>query len=238
MCVQKLIRDEIKEDPETGEYIITQNRTEENFQKVLKRQSTFLNYAWGCWCTSYAMSNILYIAEECVPCPEENALYIDTDSCYSLEFNEKLIKEYNNRCIMELKERGYEGIEKNGKIYYPGVCELDGEYRKFVSVGAKRYCCEKTNGELKLTISGVPKVKGAECLEGNIEKFKKGFIFKGEKTGKLTHLFQYAQIHENSYGDEIGDSINLVPCDYLLDESIIRKLEDMEWEEVLLQIYE
>ena len=238
MCVQKLIRDNITENPETGEYEITQNRTEEEFQKVVKRQSTFLYYAWGIWITSSAMRNILYIADECIPCPEENALYIDTDSCYSLEFHEDKIKEYNQQCIEKLKGLGDTGIEKNGKTYYPGVCELDGEYTAFVSAGAKRYCCKNPDGTLKLTISGVPKKKGAECLKGDIYKFKRGFIFRGEETGKLTHMYNYAEIHENEYGDEIADSINLVPCDYLLDESIIQQLEDMEVEEVSIQVYE
>lgn len=233
-----MIKEDIKENPVTGEYETTIERTEEKFQKNIKRQSTFLNYAWGIYVTSYAQRNILNIASNCVPCPVDNALYIDTDSCYALEFNERSIADYNNECINKLRERGYEAIEHNGEKYYPGVCEPDGEYTKFITLGAKRYCCEKPGGELKLTISGVPKKTGADCLKGDITKFKKGFIFRGEETGKLTHQYQYSDIHENEYGDLIADSINLVPCDYLLDESILQMLQGMEWESVEMQIYE
>ena len=56
-----------------------------------------------------------------------------------------------------------------------GVYENDGEYKKFITLGAKKYAYVDDSG-LHVTISGVNKKKGGEEL-GNIENFKTGFTF-------------------------------------------------------------
>ena len=139
-----------------------------------------------------------------------------------------------------MKAAGYDPGVFNDREYIPGVAELDGEYTQFRTVGAKRYCCrEKETGELKLTVSGVPKKAGAKCLEDDIENFRSGFTFRGEITGKLTHLYQYVDdIYQNKYGDWIADSVYPVPCDYLLDESIEHALDTFGEEEIYIQVYD
>ena len=152
-----------------------------------------------------------------------------------------------------MEERGYPGIEHEGKIYYPGVAEFDGSYSEFKCCGAKRYACRYSNdkrnkkedrGKLKLTVAGVPKKGGAKCLKDDINNFRPGFIFDGEITGKKQHTHFYNPIHTDKYGNLIGDSIDLSPCDYLLDDIFnnAKKLQeyldgDYE-EEVLIQVFE
>ena len=47
-------------------------------------------------------------------------------------------------------------------------------------------------------------------------------MFDGETTGKLTHFYVYVDdIYIDEDGNEIGDSIDLQPCDYKLDEAKI-----------------
>ena len=59
-----------------------------------------------------------------------------------------------------------------------GVYERDGEYTKFCTMGAKKYCYE-VDGKLHATISGVSKKDGGKELEaaGGMSAFKEGFVF-------------------------------------------------------------
>ena len=75
------------------------------------------------------------------------------------------------------------------------------------------------DNSIKITVAGVPKKTGSACLS-SLEDFKPGFIFSGEKTNKKTHTFLYNdKIYIDKYGNEIGDSVDLSPCDYLLDST-------------------
>ena len=126
-----------------------------------------------------------------------------------------------------------------GREWWLGVAETEGDndlYSEFVTVGAKRYCGrKKADNLIHITVAGVPK-KGAECLNDNIKNFKKGFIFSGTQTGKLTHEYIYNEIHTDSDGNEIGDSINLTPCDYLLDDVVTTDWESLITDDIELSI--
>ena len=87
-------------------------------------------------------------------------------------------------------------------------------------MGSKRYAGRGADdNELHITVAGVPKKTGAKCLENDLTNFAKGFIFSGEITGKLSHFYIFSEdgIYIDEFGNEIGDSIDLEPCDYLLD---------------------
>ena len=152
---------------------------------------------------------------------------------------EEKVKEYNNRCIEKLAANGYGPVICNGKEYCLGVATLDGEYTQFRTVGAKRYCGRsKEDGKLHSTVAGVPK-RGAACLDDNIENFTKGFIFPGSKTGKQTHTYFFSEdIHTDDQGNDIGDSIDLSPCDYLLSSVNVFDWESLFDEEIEVQVYE
>ena len=96
-------------------------------------------------------------------------------------------------------------------------------------LGSKRYCGRSIKtGELKITVAGVPKT-GVKCLNNDISNFKQGLIFSGKITNKKTHTYFYKDdIYIDEKGNETGDSIDLSPCDYLLD-----RVENMSWEDLL-----
>ena len=180
-------------------------------------------------------------------------LYSDTDSIYATKWDEEKLNAYNNEQMEKLHNREYEGIEFNGKVYYPGVAEFDGSYSEFKTMGAKRYCCrysddprndEKNRGKLKLTVAGVPKKGGVKCLNDDINEFHPGKVFDGETTGKTQHTHFYNEVHMDRWGNTIGDSIDLSPCDYLLDDIFnnAKKIQDYldpdNMEEVLIQVFE
>lgn len=225
LCCQKWDKPNIIET-EDGEYIFDESESSEDlFNKYIKKRSTILPYHVGVWCTSYACRNLFKLGSMC-----ETWYYSDTDSCYGHNWNESKVSAYNQECIDFMLKRGYGGVEHNGRTYYLGVAENepDSNYVEFVYQGAKRYagrCAE--DSKIHITVAGVPKSKGAKCLKNDLKLFTKGFVFDGATTGKLTHTHLYIEdIYIDKYGNEVGDSIDLSPCDYKLDSTIYHTLED------------
>lgn len=162
--------------PETqfkqGEFSIL----EEDYKEKLKAQNkkAFFNYAWGVWCTAWARLRL----EEGIRLAGSRFVYADTDSVKYL--GEIDWSEYNAIREAQSKAQGAYAIDKKGKAHYMGVFEYEGEYAKFSTLGAKKYCCEDWEGNLQITIAGVGKKAGAAELlrAGGISKFKPGFIFR------------------------------------------------------------
>ena len=236
MCCQKSVRPVIEEDYDSGEFTEKALDMKELYDKYLEGHNNILPYFWGVWCTAYAMS-ALFDLGACLD-PEGVWLYSDTDSVYALGWDMQKLNEYNAIQQTRLLAAGYGPVRHNGREYWPGVAELDGVYQEFVGLHSKCYAVRKTDGSLKITVAGVPKT-GAACLK-SLEDFKDGFVFPGEKTGKLTHYYMYRDdvfIDEN--GIEHGNSIDLAPCDY---EIGLPKMQDLiniaQEEEVDMIIYD
>lgn len=232
MCVQKAIQNNINEDYDTGEYTESNKYNEDEYQKYVNNRSKFLPYQWGVWVTAYAQTNLHHLGSMC-----ETWIYSDTDSVYGMGWDMEKVNAYNDECLKKLKNRGYDAIEYKGKKYILGVATLDGEYTEFKCLGAKRYCCRADDG-LHITVAGVPK-KGADALNDDINNFAKGFIFSGAQTGKKQHSYIYTdEIFIDENGNETGDSIDLSPCDYLLDDVNAPDWEEIFREEITIQVYE
>lgn len=239
MTVQKPVRNDIKENYESGLYETDQLTADEELTKYEKYVNSFnsiLPYQWGVWNTSYAMRN-LFALGSCAGL----WLYSDTDSCYGQDWNMEKVEAYNNKCKKLLKDNRYGPVLRNGREYWLGVAETseEDEYIEFRMMGAKRYAKRSKDGQLHITVAGVPK-KGAACLKDDINNFTRGFVFDGKTTGKLTHFYIFdKKIRKTKEGDEIGDCIDLVPCDYLLN-GITDELswEDLTTEDVDIPIYE
>ena len=243
----------INEDGDTaffrsGEYredFDTDRKTQ--YEKYVKNPNSVLNYQVGTYITAYAFRN-LFMLGNCVTkfYKKDGSLaypfhwfYSDTDSCYSDDWNMEKVAEYNEHCKALLKANGYGPVTVDNKEYWLGVAEFDSdsEYSEFVFLGSKRYAGRSTeDGKLHITVAGVPK-KGADCLENNLKKFGKDFIFDGNITGKKAHFYIFSDIgiYIDEYGNEIGDSIDLKPCDYALDA--VDKYEFIETEDFYLPYY-
>lgn len=252
--VQKPVKITINEDYLTGDYVMAEDFNEEKeYEKHVKNFNSIMIYDVGCWVTAYAQAELFDLAS-CIDYEHGGIwLYSDTDSIYATKWDEEKLRTYNERVIAKCNERGYPGIEFDGKTYYAGVAELDGIYSEFKTCGSKRYCCryaddprnkEKDRGQLKLTVAGVPKKGGVKCLKDDINNFRPGMIFDGAITGKKQHTHFYNPVHTDKHGNLIGDSIDLSPCDYLLDDifNSAKRIQDfmdgcMD-EEVMIQVFE
>lgn len=236
MMVQHSISDDIKEVYDTGDYVLAHNDPEEMYQKYLEKRSSILLYQQGIWITAYALRNLFQLGRCC-----DTWVYSDTDSCYGIGWHKEEVEAYNNQCKQKLLANSYAAVEYEGREYWPGIAEHDPEadtYTEFKVLGAKRYCGRcKADNDLHITVAGVPK-RGASCLNNDINNFTRGFIFPGSATGKLTHYYNYVDdIYIDDNGNETGDSIDLQPCDYLLD-AVAVDWDYLEQEEIKIQIYE
>ena len=229
----------INEDGDEGLFMSGEYRTdfdedlETRYNKYIKSPNSVLPYIWGTYITAYAFRNLFKLGD-CVTkfykkdpdgkfslAYPPHWYYSDTDSAYSDDWNMKKVEEYNKWCKKLLLDNGYGPVVVEGKEYWLGIAEFDSDsvYSEFTFLGSKRYCGRSTeDNELHITVAGVPK-KGAVCLEDDITKFTKDFIFDGKRTGKMGHFYVLSNvgIYTDEWGNEVGDSIDLKPCDYALD---------------------
>ena len=237
---------------ESGEYRYDFDMDmKKEYEKYCKKVTSVLNYQIGTWVTAYAFRNLILGLGGCVKRHYGNNgkllypphwYYSDTDSGYSDEWDYGKIWEYNEGCKKLLCANGYGAVVVGEKEYWLGIMTHDepsDSYTEYKVLGSKRYAgrCKEDN-QIHITVAGVPKKTGAKCLEDDLHNFTKDFIFKGNVTGKLTHYYIPAKegIYIDQYGNEIGDSIDLKPCDYKLD--MVYKWEFISQEEVKIQIYD
>ena len=169
MTAQDPVKDTIDFIADSDELFIERNEPLEKLLKESNRKA-FLSYAWGTWITCWAR----YRLQQAIDKAGENFVYCDTDSVKFL--GELDLTDFNNERIKECHERNAYAVDRNGEIHYMGVFEDDGSYKKFATLGAKKYVYTDQNDKLHITIAGVNKRQGADEL-GEIDNFKEGFTF-------------------------------------------------------------
>ena len=238
MIVTDIVRDVLDYDYNESEYIPP---TKPNLEEAIERYNTskkrFLFYPWGVWVTAYARRNLFSGILAC----GDDYIYSDTDSIkiFNPEKHMDYIESYNNNLLSRINYIAkYLGIDpeeyspknKKGVPKPIGIWEYEGKYKRFKTLGAKRYLVEKQDGSYVLTVAGVNKKKACQYL---VEKYKdpfKGFthdlIVPAEYSGRLTltyidkpcdglgtdYLGNKAEYHEKSF-------IHMEPSDYNLTMS-------------------
>ena len=213
----------------------------------MNSHNSVLNYQIGVWVTANSFYNLFQLGSCVRPDPDHTFdsmwIYSDTDSCYATGWDPEKVQVYNESCKKKLRANKYGPVLRDGREYWLGVAETEGEkdqYTEFKVMGAKRYCGRNVKDQqLHITVAGVPKKAGAKCLKDDIDNFTVDFKFKGEITGKKTH---YYIIEESTgideHGNEYGDSIDLVPCDYLLSSCYNVRWDDLIKTEVAVKVYD
>lgn len=138
--------------------------TDDGIDEYNNNKRRFLSYLWGVWVTAHARFNlwtgILALGNDYI--------YADTDSVKFINYEKhKDYFEYYNTLVDEkmleaskevgfnvedVRPRTVKGIEKP-----LGHWDFDGHYKRFKTLGAKRYMVEYDNDEMSLTVSGVNK---------------------------------------------------------------------------------
>ena len=218
---------------------------EKEISKYNNNNGRFLFYAWGLYVTAYARRNLFTGIMEF----GEDYIYSDTDSIKvrNAEKHMNYINKYNDLIVAQLYKAMLhhnlpfsmiEPVTINGDKKPLGVWDFDGHYKRFKTLGAKRYLVEyssdarnKVKNKYSLTVAGLNKNTALpymiEHSKGDVFSFfKNGMYIPPEYTGKMTHTY----LDDEKRGfvtDYLGNTskfhelsgVHLSPADYSLSLS-------------------
>ena len=209
-CKQKIL---YVPDPEEDDEIF--QRREGDVHQLLAQATKrpYMSYMWSCWVTGWARFEL----QLAIDAAGDRFVYCDTDSVKYL--GDLDLEEYNHSKIKASKLNGAFGTDPKGVIHYAGVFEDEGEYREFITMGAKKYAYRDQEDSLHVTVSGVSKKYGAIELEaaGGLEAFKEGFVFHAGG-GQDPHYNDWTDRNVEIDGHQLhlGPNVCLQPSTYTL----------------------
>ncbi len=197
-------------------------------------KNSFLLYQWGVYITANARYELQCMIDAC----GYDFVYADTDSVkFVNKVHLKSFEDRNNYLLSKKqKYRNYsDRVNEDGSTtrYTLGLWDDDGHYKKFKTLGAKKYAYivskkNKKTGKIEdvlhVTVSGLSKSKGAaELACGNgLADFKIGKIFTN--SGRTVSYFNESDVHTikvvDCYGKECefitASNIAIVDTTYTL----------------------
>lgn len=200
--------------------------------KYNKSRNSFLCYAWGPWVTAYGRMMLDELQDCALDLASGRHLcaYSDTDSAKSRAWDRARLDALTDKQKSLARERGAVYVSASGREYLMGYPELDGHYKRFISMGAKKYAYEDDKGLLHVTVSGVSNVHapgdklGAGARElaahGGLESFKVGFVFR--EAGGNTVWYGHKPVSEISVRGVTMTSASYVavtPGEYTLGQT-------------------
>lgn len=195
-------------------------------QLVKYNMKAFLVYQWGCWVTAHARREL----QEMIDLAGDNFVYTDTDSVKYL--GDLDLTEYNDRIRARSESNGAFAVDSKGITHYMGVYEVEHDYDKFITQGAKKYAYEQwdyypiadSGVTLQLlhthvTCSGVNKALGGHELAeaGGVNAFRQGFVFR--KAGGTESVYNDnvdMWIRRDGHKLHITDNVVIRPSEYTL----------------------
>ena len=195
MMVMNIVRDEVEYTGDSEQpWDTIKGNAELQLEKYNKNAGRFLYYPWGIYITAYARRNLWSAILEC----GNDFKYADTDSVKITNYqkHKAFFDNYNNEIQEKIKkclefhnipvEKAFPK-NKFGEAKPLGVWELETEkenYKRFKTLGAKRYLVEYQSGKMALTVSGVNKSKAMDYLQ-NIKGYDNDTIFNLFDFGKF-----------------------------------------------------
>lgn len=182
MMVTDVAHSEIFYDCSTMEWEEVKPDLDASLESFYKSRNNFLSYQWGVFVTANARKRLQVMLNKV----GRDVVYIDTDSIKFQnavhikefeEMNKELIKQAESNDIPAYVDRT--DIKDDKEVttrFYLGTWDNDGNYLRFKTLGAKKYCFEKEKKgkqKFEITVSGMSKKKGAEAV-GTIENFEIG----------------------------------------------------------------
>ncbi len=190
MMVTKNITDtiEFEEDRWKKELLDEKNFYTKIASEKKKLSKTFGAFQFGVWVTAYARRNlwkgILALDYNVAYCDTDSIKYIECDTDFFERYNKEIEMRENARAdMLGIPKDKFCPKDKNGVPHRLGIFDDDGQYKKFKTLGAKKYCYVDKSNELHMTVSGVR--KSAVSQLHDIDDFKDGTVFDVEHAHKL-----------------------------------------------------
>lgn len=219
-----------------------------------KSYNRFLYYPWGVFVTAYARYNIWCAIIEC----GHDHKYSDTDSekCTNYHLHKAWFDDYNKFVEYKLqcacKSHGIDFSicnpkNKKGVHKLLGAFEVDAEYKRFKTLGAKRYLYEYAKGGYGVTVAGMGKKTGLKYMldtfgDDIFENFKDGLIIPSKYSGRLIHTY-IDEMRKGKITDMYGieseyfslSSVHLEPAPYTLGLTgdFLRFINDIKEGEII-----
>lgn len=202
----------------------------ESREELLKKaySKAYSSYAWGVWVTAWARYRLW---EGIQIVGHDRFVYCDTDSVKYVADPDVSFKAFNEERIHNSVYSGSLAQDAHGFIHYMGVYEHDGYYKRFATLGAKRYAYEDTEGKLHITIAGVAKAAGARELE-KLENFRDGFLFQNSGKTASTYVDHPPMESLEYWEGNIHRMIEITPFILINETTYFMSLTD-EYRELL-----
>ena len=159
-------------------------------ERYYSSRNSFLSYQHGVWVTAHCRRRL----QKAINALKTDMVYCDTDSVkfFDTSANRQLFDELNDEIRQDIEDCGLDcTVEYKGKTYTLGLWESDGDYKRFKSMGAKKYCYIDENDEFHITVAGLSKSKARDWLleHGGIDAFKEGTLVPKEHSGRTSALY-------------------------------------------------
>lgn len=216
MMVTDVAHSEIFYDALTMEWEEVKPDLDASLESFYKSRNNFLSYQWGVFVTANARKRLQVMIDKV----GRDLVYIDTDSIKFQnpihikefeEMNKLLIEQAENNDIPAYVDRtDIKDGEEVTKRFYLGTWDNDGNYLRFKTLGAKKYCFEKEKKgkqKFEITVSGMSKKKGAQAV-GTIENFAIGKTY--HNIGRTTSWYNDTPIQQITIeGDTFTTASNI-----------------------------
>lgn len=155
-----------------------------------KSHNAFLSYQHGVYVTAHARKRL----QELLDIIGRDAVYCDTDSVKFFGDYDKEISEINKRVISTYCDDVPSYYVHNGKTHYLGIWETDAYYKKFKTLGAKKYAYVNEDDTFHITVAGLNKDKGAKYLK-SIDNFNTDTTIPIEHSGRTVSYYNDCDKH-------------------------------------------
>lgn len=196
MCVTNIIRDTYTY--KNDEWQTKQSDLNKEIKKYNSDKTRFLFYLWGVYVTAYARNNLYSAILEC----GRDYIYSDTDSVKIRNANahKKYFDDYNRRVTEKINVAlDYHHIDKalavpktvSGIDKPMGLWDAEGIYKKFKTLGAKRYMYDDGK-HINITVAGLAKQIGRDYIvskKNAFAFFNDMMTIDREHSGRLIHTY-------------------------------------------------
>ena len=226
MTVTDIAHSEVYYDSDSMEWEELEPDLENAIENYYKSRNSFLSYQWGVFVTANARKRLQHMLD----IVGEDVVYIDTDSIKFVGVHHiKEFEEYNRELVVQAENNDIPAFVdrtsiKDGKTiterFHLGTWDNDGNYIKFKTLGAKKYCFNKLdkkgNEYFEITVSGMSKKKGSQRV-GSIDNFLIGKTYTD--IGRTTSWYNDEYPHKitiDDYTFTTASSIGILDTSYTL----------------------